>query len=134
MLNPSEGSLKSELGCRRPWEATSALLADVGLILEYADALGGGDQPSRSAALALQDSKCMQHVAHLARRRLPDFCELGWSALTAQVACQLYTPSEHVVLCNTHCPAMWIAQCPVKTVSFTFPSIERYGMRAILKS
>ncbi|CAL8463580.1 g3114 [Coccomyxa elongata] len=69
---------------RRPWEATSALLADVGLILEYAAVLGGGDQPGRNAALALQDSMCMQHVARLAQRRLPDFCELGWPALTAQ--------------------------------------------------
>ncbi len=58
------------------------LLADVGLILEYAALLGNKES---SAVPDLRHSMCLQHVARLAQRRLIDFCELGWPALTAQV-------------------------------------------------
>ena len=103
------------MGCRRPWEATSELLADVGLILEYAAVLGGGGQATRAAALEVQDSRCMQHVARLAQRRLPEFCELGWPALTAQVGSPSNTPPQHVSL-SMPLPSLhiWIEECPMQ--------------------
>ena len=77
--------------CRRSWEETSALLADVGLILEYAALLGDKE---RAQSPDVCHGTCLQHVARLAQRRLADFCELGWPALATQVA--LFPSSPHL--------------------------------------
>ena len=68
-------------------------MADVGLILEYAALLCDKE---RAAAPDLRYTLCLQHVARIAQRRLADFCELGWPALTAQV-CYLPPPTHKVL-------------------------------------
>ena len=62
----------------------SRFLADIGLILEYADILAGAPDPAASSAL-LDTQLCLQHVASLARLHLPFICGKGWPALAHQV-------------------------------------------------
>ena len=67
---------------RCTWEACSGLLADVGLLLEYAQLCA-----DRACAPDLDAKRLayLPHAARLARSRLGLFCSMGWPALTAKV-------------------------------------------------
>lgn len=99
--------------CRRSWSDTSALLADVGLLLEYAALLSSGPSSNgkqgccRGPAIDSYHSCCLQHVAKVALRRLGCFCELGWPAVAAQV-CKHHPSCHDPAFCmvcrpGTHC-------------------------------
>ena len=75
----------SHVLCSRDWEDVSHLLADIGLILEYADLLSGRTVPETSCAL-LETQLCLPHVAHLARMHLPFVCGKGWASLASRVS------------------------------------------------
>jgi hypothetical protein len=62
-------------------------MVDVGLVLEFAHLLGSSSEqgPDVGPCINAYHSKCMQHVARVALRRLGCFCELGWPATLAQV-------------------------------------------------
>lgn len=62
------------------WEACCGLLADVGLLLEFAQLISDRAQTPDANSLAY-----LPHAAHLARARLALFCAMGWPALTAKV-------------------------------------------------
>ena len=71
--------------CSRDWEDVSHLLADIGLILEYADFLSGRTVPGTSCAL-LETQLCLPHVVHLACMHLPFVCGKGWASLASKVS------------------------------------------------
>lgn len=73
--------------CSRDWGSVSCLLADVGLILEYADYLSGHAKPANPCALH-EAQLCLKHVADLARKHLPFVCGKGWAALASKVTAQ----------------------------------------------
>ena len=65
---------------RCSWEACCSLLADVGLLLEYAQLIA-----DRAQAPDPHRLDYLPHAACLARARLALFCAMGWPALTAKV-------------------------------------------------
>lgn len=72
---------------RWSWAECQSVLADIGLLLEYAAIM-------RGAGPDCYQARCMLHVADVAQRRLGLFCNLGWAALTAK-ACPFIALRRH---------------------------------------
>ncbi len=85
---------------RCSWEACCGLLADIGLLLEYAQLIC-----DRAQALDAYRLCYLPHAACLARARLALLCAMGWPALTAKVGLSdMIIPIPPLTSCTEHLP------------------------------